>query len=445
MERALLEIQTRLGQLPGSYLVTLGTVSHSLGPRLPTRAKAGVLIPLGLGTEVSPEQGQEVPLGVHPAVLPKSPLDKEIQASRAPVTTLDTGHSVGRPPSSSCQGKPDPDSQPVSPVGLRHRIRGNICSKAAAARPSRKHHFHSWFHCPHGTDGAPGSLSCPRSHMGKKQSSEPAGQPCAQRGVQVPGWGRGAGGNCGTWGGGSGHTEFLSQASADFAARPVTGGGVSRVGCPGLASGEGPPARSWGPGRCPASPSQSPGQDGSPWKASPSLAPQDGRCGCEGPARSEQRPRARVCPACSGPGQGCFQPCVYDDGGEELSAETLTQPGTSGVGAGWGRRGRSEGQRDGGADGGGGMRAGTGRASQQEGPGEGDTHGSQAGPRPPLTHPGPGSRRLWRQPRVLSTSGTLTPLPGPREVVGGFEEATGSKSLSAITRGSRRGPLSQNP
>lgn len=147
--------------------------------------------------------------------------------------------------------------------------------------------------------------------------------------------------------------------------------------------------------------------------------------------------------------QGCFQPCVYDDGGEELSAETLTQPGTSGVGAGWGRRGAQRGtegwrRRRGGV---GGMRAGTGRASQQEGPGEGNTHVSQAGPRPPAHPPRPRVQASLRRPRVLSTSRTLTPLPGPREVVGGIQkEATGSKSASLPSpRGSRRGPLSQNP
>lgn len=114
---------------------------------------------------------------------------------------------------------------------------------------------------------------------------------------------------------------------------------------------------------------------GGPPGPSPSPAPREGRCGCEGPARSEQRPRARVCRRVR-TWHGCFQPCVYDNGGEELSAETLTQPGTSGVGARWGRRGGvqrgTEGWRRRRGAG-----AGTGRASQQERPGEGNTHSNR--------------------------------------------------------------------
>ena len=57
----------------------------------------------------------------------------------------------------------------------------------------------------------------------------------------------------------------LSQASADFAARPDEGVSVSRAGCLGLTpSGEGPPAGSWGPGRLLACPPRAPGRTGAP-------------------------------------------------------------------------------------------------------------------------------------------------------------------------------------
>lgn len=141
---------------------------------------------------------------------------------------------------------------------------------------------------------------------------------------------------------------------------------------------------------------------GGPPGPSPSPAPREGRCGCEGPARSEQRPRARVCRRVR-TWHGCFQPCVYDNGGEELSAETLTQPGTSGVGAGWGRRGGgcSEGQRDGDADGGRGR--GPAEPPSKSDPGRAThtatgthrhahehTHSTEAGLRPPARPPRPG-------------------------------------------------------
>lgn len=61
-----------------------------------------------------------------------------VQASGLLSTMLDTGHSVGRPPPSSCQGKPDPDLS-LSPCGpLLPPQRGHHHSKAAAARPSRE-------------------------------------------------------------------------------------------------------------------------------------------------------------------------------------------------------------------------------------------------------------------------------------------------------------------
>ena len=43
--------------LPRSHCVTLGTASHSLGPRLPThtRAEAGAPMPAGLGGRLSSE------------------------------------------------------------------------------------------------------------------------------------------------------------------------------------------------------------------------------------------------------------------------------------------------------------------------------------------------------------------------------------------------------
>ena len=89
---------------------------------------------------------------------------------------------------------------------------------------------------------------------------------------------------------------------------------------------------------------------------------------------------------------GCFQPCVYDNGGDELSAETLTQPGTSGVGARWGRReGRcSEGQRDGDADGGQGQGPAEPPGKSDPGGGGGNTHSTEAGLRPPARPPRPG-------------------------------------------------------
>ena len=271
-----------------------------------------------------------------------------------------------------------------------HRSGGTIAPRPLRPGP-HANAAHSWFHCPHGTDRAPGSLSCPRSHTGKKSSSEPTVQPCAQRGSRCL-VGRGGRGQLQNVGRGLWSRRAPSHRHPLILLQGLCGGaslGQAAQGWP--PSGEGPPAGSWGPSwETPSQPSQSPGQDGSPWKASPSLAQREGRCRREGPARSEQRPRARACRRVR-TWQGCFQPCVYDDGGEELSAETLTQPGTSGVGAGWGQRGAQRGTE--------GWRrrwewAGTNRASQQEGPGEGDTPGSQAGLCPPAHPPRPRSRRL---------------------------------------------------
>lgn len=203
----------------------------------------------------------------------------------------------------------------------------------------------------------------------------------------MPGWGRGQGATAERGEGALVTPSSLSQASADFAARPVRGS-VSRAGCPGLTPlRRGAARRKLGPSwETPGQPSQSPRQDGSPWKISPSLAQREGRCGREGPARSEQRPRARACRRVR-TWQGCFQPCVYDDGGEELSAETLTQPGTSGVGAGWGQRGAQRGTE--------GWRRNGGGQGPAEPPSKRDperaTHtGHRRARAHPLTHPGPG-------------------------------------------------------
>lgn len=190
-ERALLEIQTRLGQLPGSYRVTLGTVSHSLGPRLPTRAKAGVLIPLGLGTKFPQNRGRKFPW-CPPCGPAQVSMDKGSRppGSCPPHWTQVTVWAGLRPRAARANLTQISACLPVGPS--RHRIRGTIAPRLLRPGP-HANTTHSWFHCPHGTDGAPGSLSCPRSHMGKKQSSEPTGQPCAQRGSRCPVGGGGRG------------------------------------------------------------------------------------------------------------------------------------------------------------------------------------------------------------------------------------------------------------
>lgn len=76
--------------------------------------------------------------------------------------------------------------------------------------------------------------------------------------------------------------------------------------------------------------------------------PPAGLCAaCEGLAGSEQRLGARACRRVRA-WRDFFQRSVYDNGREELSAETLTQPGPTGVGARAGlERGRDGGgQRD---------------------------------------------------------------------------------------------------
>ena len=126
------------------------------------------------GSQLSQDMEQCLPrigagssLGAHPGVLPKAPRTRG-PALWAPVHRAGHRSLCGQASTLRLPGQTWPRSQPVSPWAPPAATAG-APSLPRPLRPGpHANATHSWFHCPHGTDRGPGSLTCPRSHTGKK-------------------------------------------------------------------------------------------------------------------------------------------------------------------------------------------------------------------------------------------------------------------------------------
>lgn len=157
--------------LPRSHCVTLGTASHSPGPRLPThtRAEAGAPTPPGLGGASLLRIGAGRPSASLARTSAQGSTDEgsRMPGSGPPSRTQIPG---GRASTPGLQGQGLAQTSvrlhlgPLLPPLWEHH-----CPEAAAAGPCTNI-TRSWFPCPHSIDGeteAHGSLSWPRSHAGE--------------------------------------------------------------------------------------------------------------------------------------------------------------------------------------------------------------------------------------------------------------------------------------